>query len=324
MKMSVFPRQVWAVVLALMVVPCLAAPKPGTWKILTPVPHVGSGVEGMSVADVGDKIIAALGYDSGVGDTNLTRIYDIASDSWSFGANAPGTSSEGAGVSHGGLFYNVGGRSAVARNDLWSYNPATDTWTVLAPMQTGRTGLAVAVVGNSIYAIGGRLATGGPCSGSALASVERYDIDHNVWTPVAPMPFAMSDRAAATVGGKIYVFGGCSGGFPIFSNSVDVYDPETDAWSTSPTDMPTARAAMYGVATKGDAVYVIGGWDGIQPGLKTNEAYHVAQDTWTIETPMPTGRAETGCAGHGGQIFILGGSKPAFGASVANNEAYKP
>ena len=45
---------------------------------LTPVPTsfpFSSGVEGMSVASVGDKIIAALGYDSG--DTNLTRIYDI-------------------------------------------------------------------------------------------------------------------------------------------------------------------------------------------------------------------------------------------------------
>lgn len=312
-----------SLLLALLItLPALAAPKPGTWNVLAPVPHRGIGVEGMSVADVGDKIIAALGYD--FGDTNTTRIYDIASNTWSFGANAPGTSSEGAGVSHGGLFYTAGGRLGAARNDLWSYDPATDTWTILAPMNVARAGLALAVVGDSIYAIGGRTATGGPCSGGPLADVERYDIDHNVWTNVAPMPFALSDRAAATVGGKIYVFGGCSGNFPIFTNSADVYDPVTDTWSTSPADMPTARAGMYGIATKGDAIYVIGGWDGIQPGLHTNEAYHVAKDSWTIETPMPTGRAEAGAAGHDGQVFIVGGSKPAFGASVPNNEAYKP
>jgi N-acetylneuraminic acid mutarotase len=81
---------------------------------------------------------------------------------------------------------------------------------------------------------------------------------------------------------------------------------------------------MYGVATKGDAVYVIGGWDGIQPGLQTNEAYHVAKDSWTVETPMPTARAEAGAAGHGGQVYIVGGATPGFGASVDNNEAYKP
>ncbi len=34
------------------------------------------------------------------------------------------------------------------------YTPATNTWTALAPMPTGRTGLAAAVVGDAIFAIG--------------------------------------------------------------------------------------------------------------------------------------------------------------------------
>jgi len=305
----------------ILAVPCLAAPKPGTWTILAPVPHVGIGVEGMSVAVVGDKIIAALGFDSG--DTNTTRIYDVASDSWSFGANAPGTSSEGAGASHGGLFYTAGGRFGTSRDDLWAYDPASDTWTILAPMNQARTGLAIAVFGNAIYVFGGRTGPFGPCTGGVLSSVERYDIDANVWTPVAPMPVALSDRAAAAVGSKIYVFGGCSGFGSGFVNRVDVYDPITNTWSTA-ANMPTARAGMYAAATKGDAVYVIGGWDGVQPGLQTNEAYHVAKDSWTIETPMPTARAETGAAGHGGRIFIVGGARPGFGASVDKNEAFKP
>lgn len=295
--------------------------KPGTWTELAPVPHRGIGVEGMSVAVVGDKIIAALGYD--FGDTNDTRIYDVATNSWSLGSPAPGTSSEGAGTSHGGLFYTAGGRLFGSRNDLWSYDPASDTWAVLAPMNVARTGFPLVTVGNALYAIGGRRNPGGPCGGGALTSVERYDIDKNTWTQVAPQPFPLSDRAAAVVGGKIYVFGGCSGPFTIV-NDVDVYDPVTDTWSTAPTDMPSRRAAMYSVDRKGDAIYVIGGWDGITNGNQNNEAYHVAQDTWTIETPMPVGRAETGAVGHGGRIFVLGGAKPAFGASVPNNEAFKP
>lgn len=302
--------------------PVAAGDKPGTWTELAPVPHTGPfGVEGMSTAVVGDRIIAALGFDAG--DTNKTRIYDIASNTWSFGANAPGISSEGAGVSHGGLFYTAGGRFGAVRKDLWSYNPASDTWTVLASMSQGRAGLALAVVGNAIFAIGGRTSPGGPCTGGPLASVERYDIDTNTWTTVAPMPFALSDRAAATVGGKIFVFGGCSGFFT-FVSDVDVYDPVTDTWSTAPKDMPSPRAAFYGVATKGDAVFVIGGWNGVIPGLKTNEAYHVAKDSWTTETPMPVGRAEAGAAGHGGRIYVVGGAKPGFGNSVPNNEVFKP
>lgn len=299
-----------------------AGPGP-SWTTLAPVPHRGIGVEGMSVAQVGGDILAALGYD--FGDTNKMRIYDIAGDSWSFGADAPGTSSEGSGTSHGGLFYNVGGRGPLgARKDIWSYDPASDTWdATLAPMTQGRAGLATAVVGNAVYAIGGRVGTGGPCSGGPLSSVERYDIDTDTWTSVAPLLSPRSDLAAAVVGGKIYVFGGCRG-FGVFLNAVDVYDPVTNTWSASPADMPTARASMYSVATKGNTVYVIGGFSGVPPGHQTNEAYKVSSDTWTTALPMPTPRAEAGAVGHGGRIYVVGGAQPGFGASVAANEVFKP
>jgi hypothetical protein len=314
-------------------IPASAGPSPSgpgpAWATLAPVPSVGGGVEGISVASVGNEIIAALGLDPGVGDTDTTRIYDIAHDTWTFGADAPGTSSEGAGTAHGGLFYTVGGRVAgpgsAPRADLWSYDPASDTWNAaLATMPTARAGLAIAVIGDSIYAIGGRTNTGGPCSGGPLDAVERYDVASDTWTPVAPLLAARSDLAAAAVGGKIYVFGGCDAPGAILAD-VDVYDPVTDTWSAAPTDMPTARAGMYAVETKGGTVYVIGGWDGIGFGLSTNEAYKVSQDKWTAGLlPMPTPRAEAGAVGHGGRIYIVGGSQPGFGASVDANEVFKP
>ena len=290
-----------------------------------PVPAVGIGVEGASVAQVGNQIIAALGFD--FGDTATTRLYNIDTDTWSSGASAPGASSEGVGVAHGGLVYSIGGRGA-GFSANWTYNPSSDTWNAsLAPMPTGRAGLAAAVVGNAIYAIGGRTFTGGPCSGfgfAELATVERYDIDTDTWTTVAPLPTPRSDLAAATVGGKIYVFGGCRGSGTVLAD-VDVYNPITDTWSTTPADLPTARAAMYAVAQKGNEVYVIGGWDGIGFGLATNEAYKVSTDSWTTGLPpMPTARAEGGAAGHGGRIYIVGGARPGFGASVAANEVFKP
>jgi hypothetical protein len=320
------------------VVPAYAGPSPSgsgpAWASLAPVPTAGGpgfGVEGMGVALLGDKIVAALGYDNSVGgDTATTRIYSIAHNTWlPNGANAPGASSEGAGTSHANLFYNIGGRTAgpgsPARADLWSYDLVSNAWTALASMSQARAGLAVAVVGDSIYAIGGRTATGGPCTGGELSVVERYDVDTDTWSTVASLPSARSDLAAATVGGKIYVFGGCVTAPLVFLNNVDVYDPKTDTWSTTPTDMPTARAAMYAVATKGGTVYVIGGEIGFAPGLSTNESYMVSTDSWTTGLlPMPTPRAETGAVGMGGGIYIIGGSQPSGGASVGANEVFKP
>lgn len=295
------------------------------WASLAPVPSLFAGVEGLSVASVGNEIIAALGFDGG--DRATTRIYDIDTDAWFLGADAPGASSEGAGVSHGGLFYNIGGRGA-GLNANWSYDPVLDAWTVNAPMPTGRAGLAVATQGNSIYAIGGRTSTQGPCNGGApatLDTVERYDINTDTWTTVAPLPTRRSDAAAATVGGKIYVFGGCRGSGTILDD-VDVYDPVTNTWSTAPADLPTPRTAMYAVATKGNSVYVIGGWAGVfMTPLDTNESYKVSQDTWTTGLPvMPTARAESGAADHNGRIYIVGGGLPGFGISTNANEVFKP
>ncbi len=315
--------------------PADAGPSPKgsgpAWASLTPVPSVGGpplgGVEGLSVASVGNEIIAALGFDNFVGDTATTRIYDIASDTWSVGAPAPGASSEGAGVAHGGLFYNVGGRGAGLFAN-WSYDPVSDTWNAgLAPLPTGRSGLGVTVVGNAIYAIGGRVIGGGPCSGFGpfvLSTVERYDIAHDVWTPAAPLPSPRQDLSAVTVGGKIYVFGGCNPA-GIIVGDVDVYDPSKDTWSTAPTDMPNPRTSLYAVAAKGGTVYVIGGWDGVLPGVSTNDSYKVSKDAWTTGLlPMPTPRAEAGAVGHGGRIYIVGGAQPGFGASVDANEVFKP
>jgi N-acetylneuraminic acid mutarotase len=129
------------------------------------------------------------------------------------------------------------------------------TWVSLANMPTARRGLAAAVVGNALYAIGGSISTT-PCSGSPLATVERYDIDTNTWSTVAPLPSPRSDLAAVAHGAEIYVFGGCVAPFAAINN-VDVYDPVTDTWSTAPADMPTARSSIYGADAKGDRIYVI-------------------------------------------------------------------
>ena len=42
-----------------------------------------------------------------------------------------------------------------------AYDPATDSWTTMAPMPTPRHGTGAAVVGNAIYITAGGLVTGG-------------------------------------------------------------------------------------------------------------------------------------------------------------------
>jgi N-acetylneuraminic acid mutarotase len=99
--------------------------------------------------------------------------------------------------------------------------------------------------------------------------VEKYDVDTNTWSTVAPLPSPRSDLAAVAHGGKIFVFGGCAG--PVTSE-VDMYDPPTNTWTTGLAAMPTARASLA-AGHSGQSVYAIGGWDGFS-ALNVNEVYN--------------------------------------------------
>lgn len=294
----------------------------GTWTSLAPVPVP---TEGMTVGGVGKVIISAYGASS-TGDTNLTRLYDITADSWGLGAPAPlPARSEAAygDTTHSGFLYVIGGgNSGGVLRDLQRYDPVIDAWTTLASMPTARAGAVAAVVDNTIFVIGGRSSAAGPCNGGPfLTAVEKYDVDTNTWSTVASLPGPRSDLAAVTHGGKVYVFGGCTATGTV-TNEVDMYDPETDTWTTGLAPMPTARASLA-AGRSGQKVYAIGGWDGAS-SMNTNEVYNIATNSWTTNTPMATGRLEAGTRSHGGRVYVVGGANPAFGTSTNANEVFKP
>jgi N-acetylneuraminic acid mutarotase len=156
-----------------------------------------------------------------------------------------------------------------------------------------------------------------------VGTVEKYDIDTDTWSTVAPLPNPRSDFAAVAHGGKVFVFGGCTGtaSSPSVTNEVDMYDPQTDTWTTL-TPMPTQRASLV-AGHSGDRVYAIGGTDGVSV-LNVNEVYDISGNSWSTNTPMPTARQEAGAHSHGGRVYVVGGSTSAYGSSSNANEVFKP
>jgi Kelch motif protein len=304
-----------------------------TWQSLAPVPSIGAGVEGMAVAAASSNlIVAAYGLDNGpFNDTNTTRLYNIATNTWSFGSPAPlPVRSELGSLSKGAFVYALGGRlfsTGTAIADVARYHAPTNTWQTLAPMPTARAAVAVAETGGGIFAIGGRSAGGGPCSGGELTTVERYDLSTGTWSPKAALPSARSDAAAAAVGNKIYLFGGCTS-LPVrILDEVDVYDISTNTWSTAPADLPTAAAAFYTVGRVltfgGGRIYVVGGTNGSAP-LGTTQIYNTRTNSWTSGPAMITPRAEMGVVAVGTKVYAVGGAKPALGSSSNANEVLNP
>ena len=152
-----------------------------------------------------------------------------------------------------GKVYVAGGLADGPLADFSSYDPATDTWdTTLPDLPEPLDHLMGAVVGDTLYAIGGR-------SGDIEAvksSVYAFSPSSPSWIPRAPMPSARGGAAAGVVNAQVLVVGGegnggtASGVFP----QTESYDPVADTW-TRLADMPVPRHGM-GAAGIGETLYV--------------------------------------------------------------------
>jgi N-acetylneuraminic acid mutarotase len=136
-------------------------PLTDTWATGSPIPME---VAGYASAVLDGKIYVISGVASGSANTNLTQIYDPKTDEWSLGVAIPMSVSSAAAVSTTGLkaakaIYVIGGS-----NDTYPLNgqyvnqvyfPESDSWFMAAQMPVDRAGLAVAVVDDTIFVMGG-------------------------------------------------------------------------------------------------------------------------------------------------------------------------
>ena len=83
-----------------------------------------------------------------------------------------------------------------AHGTLEIYESATDSWSAAAPMPTARSRLAAAIVGNTLFALGGYMYDGDPFGGDGLDVVEAYDIEGGSWSAAEPMGTPRAGLAA--------------------------------------------------------------------------------------------------------------------------------
>lgn len=244
----------------------------------------------------------------------VTAQYDTINRVWAPLANIPTARGVRGIAALGGQIYAYGGFNGnVFVNNVEAYNPATNTWQALAPMNqcAGPVAAADTVVNNRIYAIGG--AVGGPNPLAPVATVEEYDPATNVWTPRAQMSLARTGAMAAVANNRIYVFGGqIAGGLIV--NTVEEYDPATNTWRAR-APMPTARA--FGLARAyNNRIYTVGGITAGNVETAVVEVYNPATDSWAEETSMPTARGRFAMTIVGNYLHVMGGST---GAQVLNS-----
>ncbi len=221
----------------------------GGWTAGTPLAD--------GVREGGGAVIGDLWYLVDGDEDEGVRIYNPQSDAWILGAARPASPARGPAVGSngtdlfvaGGADGNLNGGTATHR-----YAPATDTWTSVAPMPTARGFIAHAVVGDRLFAFGGRdkAATGS----SILDTAEAYDMASDTWTTLTPMPTARNSAFAAAVGNFIVVAGGFNGSSTV--NTIEIYDTVSDTWETCSTSMSSSFSAGTAAALDG-VLYLFGG-----------------------------------------------------------------
>lgn len=191
--------------------------------------------------------------------------------------------------------------------------------------------------------IGGEVYVAGGIAGSSTTNrTAKYDPETNTWTELAPMPQGRNHAASATDGKKLYVFGGRGPGSGDSNavadgfDTVQVYDPATNAWRSSLdagstlVPLPQARGGTGKAVFHGGEFYVMGGETKSGSGATTDgvyarvDVYDPSENGWRQAAPMPTARHGVYPVLAGGRISLAaGGVKAGYSGSTVL-ETYNP
>jgi N-acetylneuraminic acid mutarotase len=165
---------------------------------------------------INGTLYAVGGVNSSHQVVTTNQAYDPETDTWTERQPMPATRHHLTSAVVDGKLYAIGGRilgngvpkpvneALTNLNENEVYDPKRNTWTMLSPMPTKRSGLAAAAVNSEIYVLGGQSLNG------TFNNNERYDVQNNIWIIDTPMPTSRLGLEAVSFDNKIYVFGGKS------------------------------------------------------------------------------------------------------------------
>lgn len=179
------------------------------------------------------------------------------------------------------------GAKAVCSNEVFCYNPMTNVWSQVRPMQQARAQLKLVALDGLLYAIGGE----------CLYSMECYDPRTDTWASRAPLPagtFPVAHEAVACRG-DIYVTGG-----HLFYRLLR-YSPGKDAWDECPYSASHRRSS--GMVALGGFLYRFDLLRGVGAAVMR---YNTVTGSWSRAAPLPLpDPAPLRCTALGDTIYCL-------------------
>jgi len=212
-----------------------------------------------------------------------------------------------------------------SKEDLYAPSVSGDIeakQTTLPPIpKPARSSFGAAKIGDNIYILGGHQGVEHTYPPeSFLDEVWSYNIPSQSWKKMKPRPVPCHGYGVATQGKYIYAFGGFAYSaehLPKWKSldSIDRYDTTTDEWVTVGT-LPRRRSSNV-VATVGNKVYLMGGWDATPKFPKDFDGtFHREVDVFDLDkqeatktdivVPNPLRRALSGLV-YDDTILLIGG-----------------
>ena len=264
---------------------------------------------------LGEVVCAVVGTEMflmGEG-SDQTHVYDLLARTWL----APRAPRPYPGDHHAcevwqGKVLLFGGVGSGAAGRVQIYDPVADSWTTGASMPWSGGSCSSALIDGLVYVSGGIVGS------STVGNLSVYDPVTDTWDAggvnLPPMPVPANHAASATDGVALWVFGGRGGGNwpqPGY-DVVQRYDPATQTWTTS-NDAGAPLAPMpMGRGGTGRAVFhrgeflVLGG-ESSSTVFGDVQAYDPLQDSWRLETPLPTARHGIYPVLYKSRLFVAGG-----------------
>jgi N-acetylneuraminic acid mutarotase len=242
---------------------------------------------------IGNNVYCGLGSQSIGGCAKDFFAFDLATETWSAIATMPsgmerqyasGFSMNGNGYIFGGI--NCGG---VLFNDLWEYNPTTNTWSQKTAMPAvERYGCVSFVINNIVYIVGGKTLTN-----NGIPDVWAYDIALNSWSQKTSMPTNGMWRGVSYQYNGLGIVGLGLNGLNQYNKLFYEYNPVLDSWNTI-ASLSHGGRTYSGYSQINQYGYLFGGIDSLNVIYPTFEKINLQNYTITSLTAF-TDTARKGC-----------------------------
>lgn len=244
-------------------------------------------------------------------------IYDAKNNTWTNGATVPVEMHHFQPIVYDDKIYIMGamtggypGETPVP--EIHIYDPATDKWSVgdVIPEERRRGGAGSVLHNGKMY-----LACGikDGHRGDHKKWLDVYDPKTGEWGTLPDAPRARDHFQVAVVDNKLYAVGGrttrsATNPFANTMTEVDVFDFETNQWTTLAKGLPTPRAGNY-LMVLGKHILVLGGESFYQePAHSEVEVLNTSDGSWSALQEIPQGRHGTGAVWWKGDLYTSSGS----------------